>query len=97
MMRKNLKFFIGGAVVLALVGYLAFTGFSKTTAYYLTVDEVLSKRDSIIGKNIRMEGLVQSGTIRWDAANVNLGFWVVGQNSGRNPASMNRINIVYTA
>jgi len=93
--RKNLKFFIGGAAVLGLVGYLAFTGFSKTASYYLTVDEALLKGDSIVGRNIRVEGLVQSGTIKWDAANINLGFWIVGRNNGQNPASANRINIVY--
>ena len=76
MNKKNIKFFIGGGAVLVLVGYLAFIGFSKTAAYYLTVDEVISKGDSLIGTNIRMEGLVQEGTIKWDAANIKLDFAV---------------------
>ena len=98
MNRKNLKFFIGGAAVLALVGYLAFTGFTKNAAYYLTVDEVLSRGDSIIDQNIRMEGLVQKGTIKWDSANIKLDFGVTHRDENDNPsyASMgSRINVVY--
>jgi cytochrome c-type biogenesis protein CcmE len=44
-----------GVFVLAL-GYLGFTAFQGSSAYYLTVGELLAKGDSAYDKNLRVNG-----------------------------------------
>jgi cytochrome c-type biogenesis protein CcmE len=59
----RLKFILGGAVILAALAYLGFVGFEESKAYYITVDEYFSMKDSLHGKTIKLAGEVMAGSI----------------------------------
>lgn len=74
MNKKQLKFFIGSIIIVAAIGYLVITGISKTSVYYLTVDELLSRGDSVFGEGVRVEGKVLDGSIKKDPSGLKVDF-----------------------
>lgn len=51
------------AVVLAVIGYLAFAGIGDALVYYLTPSELLARGDAAQGQAVRLGGLVEQGSI----------------------------------
>ena len=70
------KFLVGGALILAAMVYLIVAGTLKSAQYFLTVDELLSRQDSLVGKDVRMSGVVLGNTIDYDAETLTLRFTV---------------------
>jgi len=66
---KKRKFIIGGVILACALGYLLFLGFGNTTAYYSTVSELLDAGSSIYGQDVRVNGIVVSGSIVSDPVN----------------------------
>jgi cytochrome c-type biogenesis protein CcmE len=63
MKRKQLKF-VGGALLIVLtLGYLGFSGFTESMAYYQTVSELYAAKDSYYDKRLRVSGDVVPGSI----------------------------------
>jgi cytochrome c-type biogenesis protein CcmE len=54
------------AVVLAVVGYLAFSSIGSALVYYLTPSELLARGDAAIGQTVRLGGQVKVGSISGD-------------------------------
>ena len=74
MKRKNLKFIIGGILIIAvIVGVFVSVG-SDNMTYYYTPEEVLSDPGSFTGKTIRVMGLVETRSITFDPGKTELGF-----------------------
>lgn len=74
MNKKQLKFVIGSIVIVAAIGYLVVTGITRTSVYYLTVGELLSKGDSVYGEGVRVEGKVVDGSIKKDSTALKVDF-----------------------
>lgn len=74
MKKKQLKFVIGSIVIVAAIGYLVVTGITRTSVYYLTVGELLSKGDSVYGEGVRVEGKVVDGSIKKDPTALKVDF-----------------------
>jgi len=74
MNKKQLKFVIGSIVIVAAIGYLVVTGITRTSVYYLKVNELLSKGDSIYDKGVRVEGKVVDGSIKKDPTALKVDF-----------------------
>jgi cytochrome c-type biogenesis protein CcmE len=72
--NKQIKFIIGGVVIVALIGYLILTSISSEGAYFREVGEVLKQQTSLTGKNLRVSGKVVTASIVYDAANLELTF-----------------------
>jgi len=53
----------GGAIVVAVIGYFAFSGIGDALVYYRTPTEVLKLGSSEIGQTVRLGGLVQTGSL----------------------------------
>jgi cytochrome c-type biogenesis protein CcmE len=73
----NLKFIAGGLLVLAFVGFLAFqiVQATRTTgAYYMTVSELHTASDAIVGQRVRVNGNVVAGSEDWNAQEITLKF-----------------------
>lgn len=62
-MGGRLKFFLGGAVIIAALAWLGFVGFQESKAYYITVDEYSSMRESLQGKTLKLAGDVVAGSV----------------------------------
>ncbi len=74
--NKQLKFIIGGVVVLGLIAYLIFSAVQSAGAYYREVHEVLAQKAALTGKPLRMSGNIVTDSITYDAPKLDLNFKV---------------------
>ena len=70
--RKG-RIFAGIGIVFAAILFLMYFGFSKSSAYYQTVEEVLNNGSDLLDKPLRVSGYLV-GDIDWDGQNVLLKF-----------------------
>ena len=75
-MFGRFKFILGGALILAAVVYLIASSTSASAEYFLTVDELKAKGESIVGRSLRVSGAVIGDTIQYDPQTLNLTFQV---------------------
>ena len=52
------------AVVILVIGYLAFAGIGNALVYYLTPSELLARGEAARGQAVRLGGLVEAGSLR---------------------------------
>ena len=64
--RRPWGILVLGAVVLAVVAYLAFSSIGSALVYYLTPSELLARGDAAIGETVRLGGQVKIGSISGD-------------------------------
>lgn len=76
---KNMKFIVGGSVLLLSVLALVVQAVASTGAYYMTVNEVQSAAPSLEGKRIRVNGLVVAGSEDWNAEEIVLRFAIADE------------------
>ena len=69
---RRLPYYIGGAIVVAVVGWLLYSDILNATAPYLTVGELLAEGPS--DRLVRATGVVVGQTIVWDAEDLKLRF-----------------------
>jgi cytochrome c-type biogenesis protein CcmE len=62
-MSAGIKILLGGIVVAAALVWLGFVGFQESKAYYITVDEYTSLKQSVDGKILKLAGEVVPGSI----------------------------------
>ena len=60
----HLKFIIAGAVIVAAICFLMFSGINNTMVYYYTLSELEANGPQLIGKGVRVAGHVRPGTIQ---------------------------------
>ena len=80
----RLKFLIGGLLIVAAIGYLIFSATSANSQYFLTVEELQSRGQTLAGKDVRVSGAVIGNTIQYDPQSLTLMFSVAqvpGDNS----------------
>jgi cytochrome c-type biogenesis protein CcmE len=70
----RMKFIIGGLLILAAVIYLIASSTQASAEYFMTIDELKAKGQSIAGKNLRISGAVVGDTIRYDPQTLTLTF-----------------------
>lgn len=73
-MDRNRRFIIGATIIIAAVSYLVYAGIRETSVYYLTIDELLTKREAMAGEGLRVAGRVASKSIAWNPATLDLKF-----------------------
>jgi cytochrome c-type biogenesis protein CcmE len=71
----NMKFILGGVILLAAVGYLIISGTLGGAAYFITVDEVVNNPE-YAGQTVRLTGAVIGDTIQYDSGNLVLDFTI---------------------
>ena len=74
--NSKVKFIAGGLVIVGLIAYLIVSSISSAGAYYREVGEVLSQRDALLGKNLRVSGNVVTESVTYDAAKLDLNFMI---------------------
>ncbi len=72
--KRRLKVVAVSLIVLAIIGYLTYTGIRDTMAYYLTVSELLAKGPSNESMGLRVGGEVIPDSIWWNPKDLQLSF-----------------------
>jgi cytochrome c-type biogenesis protein CcmE len=67
---KYLKFGGATAVILIMLGYLAYTGVQDSKSYYVTIKELQGMGDGAFTKRLRVAGNVQPGSIKRSGTHV---------------------------
>jgi len=70
------KFIIGGLLIAAAVIYLIVSTMQSTSQYFLTVEELLGKGASIVGRDVRVSGAVLGESIDYNSDTLTLKFTV---------------------
>jgi cytochrome c-type biogenesis protein CcmE len=70
------KFFVGGLLIIAAIIYLIVSSTQANAQFFLTVDEVLTRKAEMTGRDLRVAGAVLGDTIKYDAKTLTLSFTV---------------------
>lgn len=81
--RGNLKFIIGGLLLIAIVVALIVQATMSTGAYYMTVDEVRAGSTTLVGERVRVNGAVVAGSEDWNAQEITLRFAISDEHSNQ--------------
>ena len=73
---KNSKFIIGGILILAAVIYLIASSTQASAEYFMTIEEVKAQESEIIGKSLRISGVVLGDTISYNPDTLMISFTV---------------------
>jgi cytochrome c-type biogenesis protein CcmE len=73
-MQSRAKFIVGGLLILAAVIYLIVSATQANAEYFMTVNELKSKGNSLVGRSLRISGAVVGTTIQYDPRTMNLTF-----------------------
>ena len=73
-MQGRTKFIIGGLLILAAVIYLIVSSALANAEFFMTVDELRAKSDSLAGRSLRISGAVVGDTIEYNPDTNNLAF-----------------------
>lgn len=65
-MTKGKRFLIGGAVILAALGYIIYGGMQQALVYFKMPSELRAEEKSMQGKFVRMGGMVLKGSMEKD-------------------------------
>ena len=80
---------IAAAVILATIGWLAYSGYGAGKSYYVTIPELTTMGAKAYSSQLRVEGFVQPGSIVQDGPNVT---FVLNQYESHSPkASSGRL------
>ncbi len=70
----RLKYAVGVVVILGALGYMLFGGLGRNLVYFLTPSEYLEDPGRYGDRPIRLGGLVEPGTVRYDKDTLTLRF-----------------------
>lgn len=70
------KFIFGGVLIIAAIVLLIITNTRAGAQYFLTVDEIMERKEEIVNKDIRVSGAVLGETIQYDTDNIIIEFEV---------------------
>lgn len=83
--NPRVKFLVGGLVILAAVAYLVVMALQTTGAYYRTVSEVVSQKEALVGKPLRVSGQLIVDSIVWKPLTLELSFEITDETGARLP------------
>ena len=69
--KSPLKIVVASIIILATVGYLAFTGVRDNKSYYVTIGELQGMGDKAFVRHLRVAGNVAPGSIERVGTNAN--------------------------
>jgi cytochrome c-type biogenesis protein CcmE len=75
--NKKLSLAIGVLVVVVIFGYFAFGGLGRSLVYFWTPSELLAEGDAAYGTSVRLGGMVEPGSVRWNPETQDLRFRLV--------------------
>ena len=91
---NTLRIGIAAAIIVATIGWLAWSGYGSNKSYYVTIPELGSMGDKAYHSQLRVEGFVQPGSIEQNGTHVT---FVLNEFESHSPkaASGRRITVSY--
>ena len=74
--RGRAKFIVGGLLIIAAIVYLIVSSTQANAQYFLTVEELRAKGESVAGRELRISGAVVGDSIQYDSKTLTLSFTV---------------------
>jgi len=74
--RKRTAMIVSIVVILGAFGYLLYGGIGENLVYFLTPAELLAKGTSAVDTPVRLGGMIEEGSVQWDAQKLDLRFRV---------------------
>lgn len=74
MRGRRAKLLAGGAIILAALAYLVYGGMQAAVVYFVTPTELRAQGTEARGKALRLGGMVEAGSLTWDARTLALSF-----------------------
>ncbi|HEB66140.1 MAG TPA: cytochrome c maturation protein CcmE [Chloroflexi bacterium] len=68
------KFIVGGLLIVAAIVYLIVSSTQASAQYFLTIGEMLTRGDEVVGRDLRISGAVVGDTIQYDQQTLTLTF-----------------------
>ncbi len=68
------KFIVGGLLIVAAIVYLIVSSTRASAQYFLTIGEMLSRGEEVVGRDLRISGAVVGDTIQYDQQTLTLTF-----------------------
>jgi len=68
------QFLVAGLLLVGVIVALMIYGLTTATSYWLTVDEVYQRGDSLVSQRLRVNGVLVEGSEQWIAEEVTLRF-----------------------
>ena len=75
--RRKSAIAVAVVIILAAFGFLLYGGIDKNVVFFLTPEELLARGTAAYDVPVRLGGLVQPGSVKWDAEKLDLTFVVV--------------------
>jgi cytochrome c-type biogenesis protein CcmE len=72
----RVKFIIGGLLILAAITFLVISSTKANAQYFFTIDELLSRGQSMVDKDVRISGAVVGDSIQYDPQDLSLHFTI---------------------
>jgi cytochrome c-type biogenesis protein CcmE len=73
---SRVKFLIGGGLIVAAIVYLIASSTQAAAQYYLTIDELAARGDTVLGRDLKISGAVDGDTIEYDSDTLTLRFTI---------------------
>jgi cytochrome c-type biogenesis protein CcmE len=80
--RGWIKFAVGGIVIVAALALLLYTTTQGNAQFYVSVQELQDREAEMVGKDLRISGIVVPASISYDAETLHLEFDIVDQGNG---------------
>jgi cytochrome c-type biogenesis protein CcmE len=81
-MTTGTRLAIGGGIIAAVTGYMAYLGASSSWQYYLTVDECAADASELVGCPLRVNGHVAPNSLEVEPDRTGAAFVLRGSGSG---------------
>ncbi len=72
--NQKVKLIVGILIILGALSYLMFTGFSKSSSYFVTIAQMRDKADEMVGKSLKVSGKIVGKSVAWDSQKIQLTF-----------------------
>ena len=74
MSKNQLKYIIGGLLILGVIVGVFTSLSSENLTYYHTPTEILDNPNKFLGKKVRVMGMIEEGSVQWEPSTTKLSF-----------------------
>lgn len=74
--RGSIKYLVGGLIIIAAIAYIFTSSIQQNLTFFITPSEYLQDEAKYAGRTVRLGGVVEPGSVRFNRENLELSFVV---------------------